>query len=172
MITLKTKKKLIRRIKRGLGIPLDPNSSFFRICPKCSHNFMAETELDEYCCDKCKDDFNNAKKRAKKKQKQQIDEQSTASITETLSPEVFKSKLQTNVEILEQIFNGLPEGMPITFEELDKLRFDFNIYNGKDSLYNIPEPDNCSFVVYGPFRLYRITFETALIVNPQISQSW
>jgi hypothetical protein len=171
MTTLKTKKNLIRRIKRGSGIPLDTNSSFFRICPNCSYNFMAETQKDEYCCDKCKDDFNNAKK-AKEKLKQQINEQSIASIAETLSPDVFKSKLQTNVEILEQIFNGLPEGMHITFEELDKLGFDFNIYNGKDSLYNIPEPDKCSFVVYGPFRLYRITFETALIVNPQISQSW
>jgi ribosomal protein L37AE/L43A len=52
--------------KRGADIPYDPDSPLYRICPQCSDDFMAETEQDVYCCTKCKDDFNNAKKATNK----------------------------------------------------------------------------------------------------------
>jgi hypothetical protein len=71
----------------------------------------------------------------------------------------------------DQLVNGKPDGVHVTFEELDKLGLDFNSNNGQGLLYNTPNPDECTFVVYGPFRIYRITFETALIVKPQISKS-
>ena len=170
MVTLKTKKYLLRWEKRGADIPYDPDSPLYRICPNCADDFMAETEQDIYCCSKCKDDFNNAKKAANKLE-QRMEVQTTAPIPETELLNALKTNLQTNIEILEQVFNELSEGMYVTFEELDNLGFDFNSNNGQGLLYNTPDPDECTFVVYGPFRLYRITFETALIVKPLISQS-
>jgi hypothetical protein len=85
--------------------------------------------------------------------------------------EDLNTNLQTNIQLLDQLVNGKPDGVHVTFEELDKLGLDFNSNNGQGLLYNTPNPDECTFVVYGPFRIYRITFETALIVKPQISKS-
>lgn len=170
MVTLKTKKYLLRWEKRGAEIPYDPDSPLYRICPNCADDFMAETEQDIYCCSKCKDDFNNAKKAANKLvQKLEV---LPAEPTPDISLlEDLNTNLQTNIELLEQFFNGQSEGMYVTFEQLDNLGFDFNSNNGQGLLYNTPDPDESTFVVYGPFHLYRITFETALIVKPQISKS-
>lgn len=170
MVTLKTKKYLLRWEKRGADIPYDPDSPLYRICPQCSDDFMAETEQDVYCCTKCKDDFNNAKKAANKLV-QQLEVLPAEPTPEISLPENLNTNLQTNIHLLDQLVGGKPDGVHITFEELEKLGLDFNSNNGQGPLYNTPEPDECTFVVYGPFRIYRITFETALIVKPQISKS-
>jgi hypothetical protein len=138
--------------------------------PHCSDNFMAETEQDIYCCTKCKDDFNNAKKAASKLV-QQLEVLPAEPTPDMSLPEDLNTNLQTNIQLLDQLVNGKPDGVHVTFEELDKLGLDFNSNNGQGLLYNTPNPDECTFVVYGPFRIYRITFETALIVKPQISKS-
>lgn len=165
MTSLRTKKYLMRLEKRGAEIPIDHESPLYRICPQCIDEFMAETEQDVYCCTKCKDDFNNAKK-ARKKLSQQKEERPVETAPDTPFIEDLKTNLQMNVDILEQIFNGNPEGNYATLEELDKLGFDLNSNNGQCILYNTPDPDECAFVVYGPFRLYWITFDTVLIVKP------
>ena len=165
MTTLKTKKYLMRWEKRGADIPYDPDSPLYRICPNCSDDFMAETQQDVYCCTKCKDDFNNDKKTANKLL-QQLEVLPAEPTPDTSLPEVLKTKLETNIQLLEQIVNGKPEGVYMSFEELDKRGLDFNSNNGQGLLYNTPNPDECTFVVYGPFRLYRITFDTVLIVKP------
>jgi hypothetical protein len=151
--------------KRGADIPYDPDSPLYRICPQCSDDFMAETQQDVYCCTKCKDDFNNYKKTANKLMKQ-LEVLPSESTTDNSLPEVLKTNLETNIQLLEQIVNGKPDGVYMSFEELDKRGLDFNSNNGQGILYNTPDPDECTFVVYGPFRLYRITFDTVLIVKP------
>ncbi len=165
MTSLRTKKYLMRWEKRGADIPIDQESPLYRICPQCIDEFMAETEQDVYCCTKCKDDFNNAKKAANKLV-QQLEVLPAELTPDTSLPEVLKTNLETNIQLLEQIVNGKPEGVYMSFEELDKRGFDFNSNNGQGLLYNTPDSDECTFVVYGPFRLYRITFDTVLIVKP------
>jgi hypothetical protein len=117
-----------------------------------------------------RDSFNNAKKAANKLV-QQLEVLPAEPTPEISLPENLKTNLQTNIHLLDQLVGGKPDGVHITFEELEKLGLDFNSNNGQGPLYNTPEPDECTFVVYGPFRIYRITFETALIVKPQISKS-
>jgi len=151
--------------KRGADIPYDPDSPLYRICPQCSDDFMAETQQDVYCCTKCKDDFNNYKKTANKHM-QQLEVLPSESTTDNSLLEVLKTNLETNIQLLEQIVNRKPEGVYMSFEELDKRGLDFNSNNGQGLLYNTPDTDECTFVVYGPFRLYRITFDTVLIVKP------
>jgi hypothetical protein len=162
---LKTIKYLLRLEKRGANIPFDPTSSLYRICPQCSDDFMAETEQDVYCCYKCKDDFNNAKK-LNRQINQKLDEDIETPSPKNISVEL-ESAVKMNVELLEKIYDGNPKGMYITFEELDNLGFDFSGNNGQGTLYNTPNPDDCTFLVIGPFHIFRITFDIALLVKPQ-----
>jgi ribosomal protein S27AE len=42
---------------------IDKTSEYYRICPFCDLEFMAHHMNQKYCCAKCGDDYNNAKKR-------------------------------------------------------------------------------------------------------------
>lgn len=64
----KETKFALRRKKRGVGIPLDLTSDDYRCCPKCSIGFMADDQKQIFCCQKCHDDYNNAKRKRKLKE--------------------------------------------------------------------------------------------------------
>jgi hypothetical protein len=64
----KETKFAMRREKRGVDIPLDLTSDDYRCCPQCIIGFMADNEKQIFCCQKCHDDYNNAKRKRKLKE--------------------------------------------------------------------------------------------------------
>ncbi|MCF8407702.1 MAG: hypothetical protein K9G36_01905 [Crocinitomicaceae bacterium] len=67
-MTDKETKYKLRLEKRGLDIPIDKTATNYRCCPNCSIGFMADDQKQLYCCQKCHDDFNNAKLKEKTKE--------------------------------------------------------------------------------------------------------
>jgi hypothetical protein len=164
---MKLKKYIFRTDKRGLDIPVDFTSYRYRCCPNCQHEFMAEDLREKYCSDACKDDFNNALKRQTQAEvlqlKQDFSEKESFSL-EKINQD-SREILERNIQEIDQLFINDKDDVYASFEELNKKGVDLSINNGQGDLYNTPDESKCKFLIIGPYHLFRVSFDTALIVN-------
>ncbi len=128
---------------------------------------MAEDLREKYCCDSCKDDFHNEQKREKSTELKNSDSEiSEKNDVPILAPRKNEpAVLLRNIEILENLFSVNEDEVYVSFEELDCKGVDLSVNNGQGDLYNTPNESNCKFLIIGPYHLFRVSFDTALIVN-------
>lgn len=147
-------------------LELDKTSEYFRICPYCKVEFMANHMSREYCSEKCGDLYNNKLKRLRKKK---YNSQSALNNDYPLNQKLklgsdFNSKLQLNISILNSICNPCINETLRSFNFLHSLGFDFNVFESKAKLDEIR-----SAIIVGPYILKRQEFETIKIehINPK-----
>jgi hypothetical protein len=144
---------------------LDKTSEYYRECPQCFEEFMADHMSQKFCNDKCGDDFNNAKKRLAhhsiNNDKSQIIQDSKAIIT----TQSDQTPLQKNLSVLRSFFIDPINGSYFHLEDLDEKGFDFTAVAGKGKLHNIPTEYNSHFIQIGEYRIFRVEFSNVLIVK-------
>ena len=114
-------KKLFRIQKRGLNMPIDITSPYYRMCPKCEFEFMTTNSQDVYCCDKCKDDFNND---IRKMRNQEL-KNSANKIPSTVDPNVNAETRINNLRILEALTKEHLLEIIVTLDELNEEGYDY-----------------------------------------------
>ena len=126
-------KKLLRIQKRGLNMPIDRNSPYYKKCRFCSYEFMYTNASTKYCCDKCKDDYDNAEKLIKR---QRAQNQAAQSIEQSLDQRT--EQRQKNLRILKSYFKIPLEEIIVSLDELNEAGYDFEVY---DSLHDMNHPE-------------------------------
>jgi ribosomal protein S27AE len=115
------------------SIDLDKTSEYYRICPYCKEEFMADHMSREYCNDKCGDNFNNRKKRLVKRINGKLDSSSPTTTHSTIG---FEEKIQSNINILNQFKIDKENGIDLPLETLDELGYDSNYFSGRHEIEN------------------------------------
>lgn len=139
------------------SIDLDKTSEYYRICPYCKEEFMADHMSREYCNDQCGDNFNNRKKRLAKRINGEIDLKSPTITHSTIG---FEEKIQSNINILNHFNIDKENGIDLPLETLDELGYDTNYFSGRHAIEN-------STIFYrltvGPYTIYRKSHRTVHI---------
>jgi ribosomal protein S27AE len=128
-MTDKETKYKLRLEKRGLDIPIDKTATNYRCCPNCSIGFMADDQKQLYCCQKCHDDFNNAKLKEKTKEmKAKLEE--ILELSDTCIP--FKKnrimQLKQSNAFLEKIHPGDNSELLYPIKDLIKNGVDLSVF--------------------------------------------
>jgi ribosomal protein S27AE len=167
---MKLEKYILNSQKRGLDIPLDITSNRYRCCPNCLYEFMAEDLKEKYCCDKCRYDFNNELKTLASEAvlADPVEEGSDLSVLQPEHTIVNKETiLENNVANLWELFEKKGREYYISFAEMVRKGIDLSVNNGQGELYNTSESANCKFLIIGPFHIFRVSLDVALIVKPK-----
>ena len=148
----------LKRIeKKEFHIPLDTESDRFRICPNCFYEFMAIDLRQQYCCDQCKDDYNNEIKRQERLKLQGIKIEND-----------YKSRLtprEKNLSVLDHLFQNDDPKIYRLFAELEREGFDLTTY---DSICELEDPGDGikrNYIEIGPYQICRWDKETVLITK-------
>ena len=160
MIDRETRYKL-RIEKRGLNIPIDKTAENYRCCPQCSVKFMASDLKQLFCCQKCHDDYNNAKQKRKLKETTTIFFQGKT--TEKLTPDKKLSfkQLKLNNAILAKISKDGKLKVVYNIEDLQKDGFDFTVFQGSIMI----EKESC---LYPIFYVFVMSYKIAQINQDQV----
>lgn len=158
--------KKVNNITRNKEAEIDKTSEYFRICPQCDKEFMADHMARKFCDEKCGDDYNNSKKRLLPK----LDVNQVNNIAEPINqlenkPRHIEGSLAENLKILDSLTIDQDNGTYFHLEELDNKGFDFSKFGGRGKLYNIAKEFNCHFLQIGLYRLCLTEFSTLLIVK-------
>lgn len=144
-------------------------SEYYRICPQCTKEFMADHMSRKFCSDKCGDDYNNAKKRLFPETEasiiEELPETSNLVDVQIVSPTAPSGSTENNLRILNSLPIDPYEGSYFHLEELDAKGFDFTKYAGKGKLHNISSEYNCHFLQIGVYRLFLVEYSHVLIVK-------
>ena len=124
-------KKLFRIQKRGINMPIDFTSPYYRMCPKCEFEFMTTNSQDVYCCDKCKDDFNND---IRKMRNQEL-KNSANKIPSTVDPKVNAETRISNLRILESFIGGHLLETIVALDEFNDAGYDFEVFDMRHDMY-------------------------------------
>jgi len=124
-------KKLFRIQKRGLNMPIDITSPYYRMCPKCGFEFMTTNNQDVYCCDKCKDDFNND---IRKMRNQEL-KYSANKIQSTVHTKENDETRLNNLRILEIFIKEHQLEIIVTLDELNEEGYDFEVYDIRHDMH-------------------------------------
>ena len=132
-------------------MPIDRNSPYYKKCRFCSYEFMYTNASTKYCCDKCKDDYDNAEKRIKR---QRAQNQAAESIEQSLDQRteqrqknsplkvpkmwILGMNRQKNLRILKSYFKIPLEEIIVSLDELNEAGYDFEVY---DSLHDMNHPE-------------------------------
>ena len=149
-------------MEETLNTLIDKTSEFYRKCPQCEQEFMAEHMNRQFCSDQCGDDYNNAKKRLAPKAKSTGIHEKVATVNTLFNAE--PTIQNQNLEILRNLLKPNEENW-FELHELDNLGFNFSGFSGKGKLYNIADEYKSHFIPIGEFRIYRVGFSTVLIKN-------
>jgi ribosomal protein S27AE len=136
--------------------PIDVNSEYYRICPNCGKEFMANDLRDKYCCQKCHDDYNNRIKRFKRA--------SEPLKNPTMPPEPAPTErqmvdLKYNIQTFTDYRIGR-DGIIVPIQELYGKDVRFYAYTARFPAY---KKSKGYLVEYGPFILSRETVDHLLI---------
>ena len=153
----------MKRSTRNTFKYIDKTSEYFRICPMCKTEFMANDMRTKFCNEKCGDDFNNSKKRLAKLSIETISDQKVPETKDTKP--ITISPLEKNNRILNSLDIDPINGSYFHLEELASKGYDFGAFAGRGKLYNIPTDNNCHFLQVGEYRIYLVEFSHCLIVK-------
>jgi ribosomal protein S27AE len=116
---------------------LDKTSEYYRICPYCREEFMADHMSREYCNDDCGNNFNNRIKRLNKRKlnlrSPNIDESIKRSNNTDRS---FEDQLNRNICILYELSIDPELGAFISYEYLDTIGLDINYFSNRIPVKN------------------------------------
>ena len=174
-------KKIIKSVFKT-----DPDSDRFRICPECNAPHMVKHRSQDFCNNKCCNEYNNRKKRLQKQSEENlhtVKEKSprlgdplfqqgvTANslLLETQKAEIISDHGSAGMDINLEILDGLKidpkEGTHFYIQDLLQLGFDFSIHSERPALHNISAPHQCHFLIFGKYRFYSIDHGKILIVK-------
>ena len=132
---------------------LDKTSEYYRICPYCKEEFMADHMSREYCNDDCGNNFNNRIKRLNKRKlnlrSPNIDESIKRSNNTDRS---FEDQLNRNICILHELSIDPELGAFISYEYLDTIGLDINYFSNRIPVNNTL---NNYKIQMGPFSISR-----------------
>ena len=139
---------------------LDKTSEYYRICPYCREEFMADHMSREYCNDQCGDDFNNRKKRLDRRKNMASHEIGSQENNHVNNGSNFGDHVSRNIYILHQLSIDPDFGSTLSYEYLESIGFDFNYFNNR-----IPVKPNLNKfkIEIGPFSISRIKYNLAHI---------
>lgn len=128
---------------------LDPESIRYRVCPYCEQEFMAIHLSEEYCCNKCANDYYNQFIRKKKK---------------TISDQITKNEeklniaepkpLLTCVEILDRMQIDPEKGLIVNIDTFIASGFDLNAFSERISLTDKDPTNKCHALRFGIYYIY------------------
>ena len=139
---------------------LDKRSEYYRICPFCKEEFMADHMSREFCDDQCGDDFNNRKKRLDRRKNMASHELGSQENNHVNNGSNFVDHVSRNIYILHQLSIDPDFGSTLSYEYLESIGFDFNYFNNR-----IPVKPNLNKfkIEIGPFSISRIKYNLAHI---------
>jgi hypothetical protein len=140
---------------------IDKTSEYYRICPFCKTEFMADHMSREYCNDDCGNKFNNRKKRLNKnKLKIGVNEKEFHVKSNLNSERNFEDMINQNISILYQLSIDPKFGSIVSYDYLDSIGFNFNYFNNR-----IPVKNNLNKfkIEIGPFSISRTSYNQARI---------
>ena len=145
---------------------MDQESDRFRKCKNCGKEFMTPHRSRVYCNEFCSDEYNNREKRWKKEEASFMTHRIKGKAVENseLMSGIDEEILKNNVSILDSLFITQKDKY-LNMELLDSLGFKFSHFSGQGKLFNIDPSNECSFLQFGSYRMYRVEFSTVLIVN-------
>ena len=139
---------------------LDKTSEYYRICPYCREEFMAEHMSREFCDEDCGNKFNNRKKRLDRRKNlasHEIDSQAKNNMNNGRN---FEDMINQNIYVLYQLSIDPHFGSIVSYEYLDSIGFNFNYINNR-----IPVKPNLNKfkIEIGPFSISRYKYNLARI---------
>ena len=139
---------------------LDKTSEYYRICPYCKEEFMADHMSREYCDEDCGNKFNNRKKRLNRRKNMASHELGSQENNSISTESNFGDYVSQNIYILHQLSIDPEFGSIVSYEYLDSIGFNFNYINNR-----IPVKPNLNKfkIEIGPFSISRIQYNLAHI---------
>ena len=148
----------LKRIeKKEFHIPLDTESDRFRICPNCFYEFMAIDRRQQYCCDQCKDDYNNEIKR-----------QERLKLLSLKVEKDYESRLtprERNLIVLDRLFQINISKIYRLFAELEMEGYDFKTYDILGEFEDQGDGIKRRYIEIGPYRICHYEESTLLITK-------
>ena len=135
---------------------LDPDSEYFRTCPHCSNEYMADDLRQKYCCQACHDAHHNRIKRFKRASEPVI---SPLVVPAPNMTDKIMIDLKLNVSILNAFRIGR-EGIIVNIDDLEGKGFNFEAYTSR---FSAAKKENSFFAEYGPFIINLESNQTVLI---------
>jgi hypothetical protein len=164
----KETKFVLRREKRGVDIPLDLTSDDYRCCPQCTIGFMADNEKQIFCCQKCHDDYNNAKRKKKNKEMKAASAAAAQNEFQEITVPLKRTKHEQLVysnKFLKRLFK---EGIKEVVCEVNFLTnngVDLDVFHCKIPLKSFLDNIPRYITRIGSFTIERITNNRVLIKN-------
>ena len=139
---------------------LDKTSEYYRICPYCREEFMADHMSRDFCDEDCGNKFNNRKKRLDRRKNKANHEIGSQENNHVNNGSNFGDHVSRNIYILHQLSIDPDFGSTLSYEYLESIGFDFNYFNNR-----IPVKPNLNKfkIEIGPFSISRIKYNLAHI---------
>ena len=140
---------------------LDKTSEYYRICPYCREEFMADHMSRDFCDEDCGNKFNNRKKRLNRTRMNKVSQEIVSLENNSINSERnFGDHVSRNIYILHQLSIDPDFGSTLSYEYLESIGFDFNYFNNR-----IPVNPNLNKfkIEIGPFSISRIKYNLAHI---------
>ena len=126
---------------------IDTRSEYFRICPYCEIEFMADHMSTKFCSETCGDCYNNAKKRFNRS------DSGGKEVVSKPGSEMLDRKIEANISILNTLIANPNRDNYFTPEFLIKQAFDFDGINGRTSI--VGHNTGQFMLRVGPYRITR-----------------
>jgi ribosomal protein S27AE len=140
---------------------LDKTSEYYRVCPYCRAEFMAEHMSREYCDEDCGNKFNNRKKRLNRTKMNMVSQEIVSLENNSINSERnFGDQISRNIYILHQLSIDPDFGSIVSYDYLVSIGFNFNYINNR-----IPVKPNLNKfkIEIGPFSISRYKYNLAHI---------
>ena len=143
---------------------LDPESSFYRICPRCGKAHMVNNRGRDYCSEKCyQDHYNNFRKKLrdfKLFDTESMENKSQSTYTPP-KPNKDMEAQNRNIQIFKELLDNGSKAY-LSIYELDRIGFDFFAFS-----YHYPlDEKQLSFCIeYGPLKTILTNPSTILVTQ-------
>ncbi len=127
---------------------IDPESEYYRVCPECKREFIADHLSMKFCHNRCRDHYHNRIKRDER-----IEEGSKQ--VQVSEAEKLRQELEANIKILEGLDIN-PKGTNFHLVDLAEKGFVFAAYGARVPLDPSGQP---AYLKYGPYNIYLINLE-------------
>ncbi len=154
---------------------LDPENEHYFLCPECKEYYMRKTLQQIFCCQHCKDSFNNRKKR-NEKIFQKVREEKTNGATDVIIPPVVSepegptaiqdqlplSSLEKTIAYLQTLAVDPKDGTHYYLDDLIKNGVDPSAFSVRGMLHNTPDSH---YLQFGRFKLFLVVPDIVLVYH-------